>query len=71
MYAIRSYYGIVSSLRYGDSTLSALEVVRREALDSGAELITLLDGRQVDSEGIDALMPRQYLLQRRQSYNFV
>jgi two-component system C4-dicarboxylate transport sensor histidine kinase DctB len=56
---------IVASLRYGDYELTALEVLKREQLSSGAELITLLDSRQIDNEALDGLKPRQFLLQSK------
>jgi len=56
---------IVSSLRYGDYKLSALEILKREQLASGAELITLLDSRRIDNQALDGVHPRQLLLQSK------
>ena len=61
---------IVSSQRYGDYELTALEVLKRETLDSGAELITLLDGRRISNEALDGVQPRQLLLQNKSVPDF-
>ncbi|MBS99215.1 MAG: PAS domain-containing sensor histidine kinase [Oceanospirillaceae bacterium] len=61
---------IVSSLRYGNYELTELEILKREQLDSGGELITLLDSRHIENEALDGLKPRQFLLQRKQVPGF-
>ncbi|WP_432696937.1 ATP-binding protein [Marinobacterium sp. YM272] len=57
---------IVDSRRYGDYELSALDVVKREPLTGGGELITLLDGREIRNQALDGVDPRQFLLLRKQ-----
>lgn len=56
---------IVDSLRYLDHELSALEVVRREQLEQGAELITLLEGKRIRGNALDGLQTTEYLLVQR------
>lgn len=54
---------VVQSLRYGDSALIPLDIVNREPLSSGSQLITLLDQeRKPDGEAADQMRSRQYLL---------
>ncbi|TCK06090.1 ATP-binding protein [Marinobacterium mangrovicola] len=57
---------IVESQRYGDYELSALDVVKREPLAEGGELITLLDGREIRNEALDGVEPKKYVLRRKQ-----
>ena len=56
---------IAGSLRYGSYSLSALDVVKREPIGDGAEMITLLHTKPgtIQSEAFDGVEPRQYVLQ--------
>ncbi len=56
---------ILASQRYLDHPLSALQVVRREALNNHAQLITLLEGKGVSKSALDGVMTREYLLLQR------
>ena len=56
---------VVSSLRYLDHPLAALEVVKREQLDGEAELITLLEGERIRGHALDGLRTTEYLLVQR------
>ena len=61
---------ILASLRYGDYELNSLEVLKREPLAGGAQMITLLDSRRGDGSIEGALEPRQLLLQRKEVPGF-
>lgn len=56
---------ILESLRYLDHPLEALEVVRREQLEQGGELITLLEGDRIRGSALDGLKTTEYLLVQR------
>ncbi|GAA0793034.1 ATP-binding protein [Marinobacterium sediminicola] len=56
---------ILASLRYLDHPLSALQVVRREALNDNAQLITLLEGERISNGALDGVTTREYLLLQR------
>ncbi len=56
---------ILASLRYLDHPLSALQVVRREALNDQAQLITLLEGERISNGALDGVTTREYLLLQR------
>ncbi|WP_409524546.1 PAS domain S-box protein [Nitrincola sp. MINF-07-Sa-05] len=54
---------VIQSLRYGDSELVPLDIVSREPMSSGSQVITLLDHeRKKPDEVDDQLRSRQYLL---------
>lgn len=61
---------ILASLRYGDYELSALEVLKREPLAGGGQLITLLDSRPQDRDSQGKPEPRQLLLQHKTVQGF-
>ncbi len=56
---------IIDSLRYLDHPLEALEVVRRQKLEQGGELITLLEGSRISSSALDGLKTSEYLMVQR------
>ncbi|MFW1678040.1 ATP-binding protein [Pontibacter sp. JAM-7] len=56
---------ILASLRYGDHTLTALDVVERKNRDDGSELITLVEGERIKSQALDGVSASEYLLQSR------
>lgn len=57
---------ILSSLRYGEESLEALNVIKRKDRGDGTELVTLVDGDWASSESLDGVKTRQYLQQTRQ-----
>jgi len=57
---------IVDSARYQDHELVALDIVHRRQLGEDSELITLMEGRRIESAALDGIEARQYLLQSRE-----
>ncbi|WP_151704969.1 PAS domain S-box protein [Nitrincola alkalilacustris] len=54
---------VVQSLRYGDSALIPLDIINREPLSSGSQVITLLDQeRKHGGEVAEQVRSKQYLL---------
>ncbi|MDF2182602.1 ATP-binding protein [Neptuniibacter sp. CAU 1671] len=56
---------IIESLRYGDHTLTALDIVDRKPRPDGSELITLVEGDRISSPALDGVKAREYLVQTR------
>jgi len=56
---------IIESLRYGDHTLTALDIVDRKQRPDESELITLVEGDRISSPALDGVKAREYLVQTR------
>ncbi len=54
---------IVSSLRYGDNPLTSLDMIKKQQLAHGAELITLIEGAIDAKSALDSVNAAEYLLQ--------